>query len=111
MGGEKCEKETVKKKSVLALSLCGAMLLSDTCPPVEAWEKNRLKKKRWSQTLLGCFGQYPEGAFTIGEPQLTGTEGEDGTDVLRQGARDQEAAFRSKRWMYPPSTARSTDRQ
>ena len=79
------------KKSVLALSLCGAMLLSDTGPLVEAWAEEQAEEAL-AQTLLDASGQYPEGAFTIGEPQLTGTEGEKmELTILRQGARDQEA--------------------
>ena len=80
------------KKSVLALSLCGAMLLSDTGPLVEAWAEEQAEEEALAQTLLDASGQYPEGAFTIGEPQLTGTEGEKmELTILRQGARDQEA--------------------
>ena len=75
------------KKSVLALSLCGAMLLSDTGPLVEAWAEEQAEEEALAQTLLDASGQYPEGAFTIGEPQLTGTEGEKmELTILRQGA-------------------------
>ncbi len=50
------------KKSVLALSLCGAMLLSDTGPLVEAWAEEQAEEEALAQTLLDASEQYPEGA-------------------------------------------------